>query len=639
MKAIRFKVRLTDEQVRSFNGLRSDLTQVWNLIHRVAMHNRSVEWFEWAEKMSKKDGTWSLHDCSMTAIMLPKRHAYIGASCEIVRDGGWWVTAKTEKEDSTPQFVVDRDGVTQYCSRGVIPYRGKKIKEDKLPTVKESDIWWSDGVAHERLYKFPLTKWVEPREGKTPHNVANKPFQYIRVPSTLGGGMEIKKYDQLNNAKHLKEFGINLPPGVSHFLCGLFAQFSESYKAWIDPKRTNAHKPRFRQPDDLVRSLYSNQMRYSKTYGCNAAPIEFLSRGGVGYIAMNGIFGDIEMHRGELDRIPDGLIPRSFNFTQDASGYYISVVFCSMAEVNHTFAKAQYKRYAGKADDDRKAELKAAVDLAKSELEAETLNPGNGKTLGIDPGVKRQITAHDGEKTFHIKLSRKRQAKMRRLANRIDRLKSKLSRIKTANNIRMGADKDLRRSAGSITIGGVTTTLKNEANLQHRIRRLQLLQANMRRAYQHYVAVRLFRGGYSVIRFEATKVGNMNRRSKVKVNADGKYAKNKASAKSGLNKSLADTAMAAQSTKIESRFKAAGRLFVSVPAQNTSQLCHCCRVKGNRASQELFLCTNDLCEMVGIPQNADDNASKNIYREPLVTDPKIEIENGQNIDEEDDSED
>jgi transposase len=613
MKAIRFKVRPTDEQVRSFDDLRSTLTQVWNLVHRVAMHNRSVEWFQWAGKISSKDGAWDLNDCSMTAIMLPNRHAYVGASCELIRDGGWWAEDKSAK---------------------LIEYRGKKLSAEKLAKTKASDIWWSDGVAHERLYKYPMTTWMPPKPGNIPRNVANQSFQYIRVPSLLGGGLELKKFEQLNNAKHLKEFGIVLPPGTSHFLCGLFAQFSESYKAWLDPKRPNAHKPRYRQPDDLMRSLYSNQMRYSKLYGCNAAPIEFLNRDGVGFIAMNGIFGDVEMFQGELDRIPDGLIPRSFNFTQDASGYYISVVFCTMIEVQNTFAKAQYKRFAGKADDDRKAELKAAVDEAAAALKAETYNPGNGKTLGIDPGVKRQITAHDGEKTFHIKLSKQRQAKARRLTNRIDRLKSKLSRVKTANNIRLGMDADLRRSAGSITIEGADIALKNEAKLQHRIRRLQLLQANMRRAYQHQVAVRLFRGGYSTIRFEATQVGNMNKRSKVKITANGKYAKNNGGAKSGLNKSLADTAMSAQSTKIETRFKSAGRSFIAVPAQNTSQLCHCCQVKGDRVSQELFLCLNDLCAMVGIPQNADDNAAKNIYREPLAGDPKQSLEVDSDQDEE-----
>lgn len=618
MKAIRFKVRPTDDQVRSFNGLRTDLTQVWNLIHRVAMHNRSVEWFQWAEKTSSKDGSWDLHDCSMTAIGLHKRHAYVGAYCELIRNGGWWA----KDESATP-----------------IAYRGKKLSADKLDKAKGSDIWWSGGEAHERLYKFPMSKWMPPKPEKVPQNVANKPFQYIRVPSTLGGGLELKKFEQLNNAKHLKEFGIHLPPGISHFLCGLFAQFSESYKAWTDPKRSNAHKPRYRQPDDLMRSLYSNQMRYSKTYGCNAAPIEFVIRDGVGIIGMNGIFGDVEMYRGEIDRVPDGLIPRSYNFTQDASGYYISVVFCTMAEVQNTFAKAQYKRFAGKADDDLKTDLKAAVDAAAAVLKSETYNPGNGKTLGIDPGVKRQITAHDGEKTFHIKLSRQRQSKARRLTNRIDRLKSKLSRTKTTNNARLGADKDLRRSSGAITIEGITTILSNEAKLQHRIRRMQLLQANMRRAYQHRVAVRLFRGGYSTIRFEATQISNMNKRSKVKIKADGKYAKNNAAAKSGLNKSLADTAMSAQSTKVEARFKAAGRSFVAVPAHNTSQLCHCCQVKGDRASQELFLCLNSLCVMVGVPQNADDNAAKNIYREPLATDPKCAIASALSLDGDEDAAD
>ena len=613
MKAIRFKVRPTAEQILAFDGLRTDLTRVWNLIHRVAMHNRSVEWFEWAEKISRKDGTWDLNGCTMTAIMLPKHHAYVGASCELIRDGGWWAKDETAKP---------------------IRYRGKKLPADKLAKAKEADIYWSNGVAHEALYKFPQTKWMPPRDGKVPIDVADSPFEYMRVPSVLGGGLEIKKFEQLNNAGHLKEFGIHLPSGVSHFLCGLFAQFAESYKAWTDPKRPEAHKPRYRQPDDLMKSLYSNQMRASKLYGCTAAPIEFLSRDDCEFIGLNGIFGDIQLYDGELSRVPAGLIPRSYNFTQDASGYYISVVFSSMAEVQNTLAKSQYKRFAGKADEERKAELKIAVEQAKAELDAETLNPGNGKTLGIDPGVKRQITAHDGVKTFHIKLAKSRQDEAQRLALRIDRLKSKLSKMKTANNIRMGASKDLRRSAGRIKLEGIETILSNEAKLRHRIQRLQLLQSNKRRAYQHRIAVRLFRKGYSTIRFEATQLSNMNKRSAPKLKADGKHAKNHGAAKSGLNKSLATSAMAAQSTRIEARFKAAGRSFIAVPAHNTSQLCHCCHTKGDRVTQELFLCTNDLCAMVGIPQNADDNAAKNIYREPVVVDSKSGDGSGSNFDDE-----
>jgi transposase len=609
VKAIRFKVRPTGEQMKSFDGLRTDLTRVWNLIHRIAMHNRSIEWFEWANKTSKKDGSWDFSGCSLTAIMLPKRHAYVGAACEIVRDGGWWA----KDELATP-----------------IAYRGKKIKAYKVAKTKEADIWWANGVAYERMYKFPMTKWMPPRPGHIPRNVANEPFEYIRVPSVLGGGTEIKKYEQLDSIKTLKAFGIELPPKTSDYLGGLIAQFSESYKAWTDPKRTNAHKPRFRQPDDLVKSLYNAQTRHSKTYGCTAAGLEFITEGKTSFIALNGIFGDIELYDGERDRVPLGMVPRSYNFTKDASGYYIAVVFSSFAEVQNTLTKSQYKRFAGKADDEQKAELRAAVVAAQAAVDAERLDPGNGKTLGIDPGIKRQITAHDGEKTFHIKPAKKRQDGARRLALRVDRLKSKLSKMKTTNNIRLGAISDLRRSAGKIKLEGVEIILRNESKLQHRIQRLQLLQANKRRAYQHYISVRLFRKGYSTIHFEATQLGNMNKRSAPKLKADGKHAKNHGAAKSGLNKSLATSAMAAQSSKVEARFKTAGRSFIPIPAHNTSQLCHCCSTKGDRATQELFLCLNDLCVMAGIPQNADDNTSKNIYRGSVGVEPEEDDESTSN---------
>lgn len=618
MKAIRFKVLPTANQVATFNALRADLTQVWNLAHRVAMHNRSIEWFAWAEKTAKKDGTWDLNGCTMTPIVLGKRHAYVGASCEIIRDGGWWVADKNAP---------------------LIEYRGKKYTAAKLAKAKPSAIWWVDGVAYERMYKHPLTKWQPPQAGKRPSSIANRSFEYIRVPSTLGGGLEIKQLTQLINATHLQQFGIALPKGSAIYLKGLFAQFAESYKAWLDPKRTAAHKPRFRQPDDIVKSLYSNQMTPSKVYGCTAAPIKFVERLGKGYIDLNGLFGELETYPGELGRAPIGMVPRSFNFTQDASGYYIAIVFATTAECARVLANAQYKRYAGKADPTRKAELKSAVATSDAAVAAESYSPGNGKTLGIDPGIKRQITAHDGIKTFHIKLSVSKQAKLQRLVRQIDRLKGKLSKVKSVNNVRLGLTADHRRSAGAITVEGVLTVLKNEAVMQQRIRRKQLLLGNMRRAYHHRVAVRLFRGGYSTIRYEATQVGNMSRAAAPKLLRNGKYAKNNAAAKSGLNKSLMATAMAAQASKINTRFTAAGRDFAEVPAQNTSQLCHCCGVKGDRVTQELFLCRNDLCALVNVAQNADDNAAKNIFREPVVIKGKVLALDYQDADAEVDSAD
>ena len=43
--------------------------------------------------------------------------------------------------------------------------------------------------------------------------------------------------------------------------------------------------------------------------------------------------------------------------------------------------------------------------------------------------------------------------------------------------------------------------------------------------------------------------------------------------------------------------------------------------------------------MAGVPQNADDNAAKNMYREPLATDSKLSIGVGLELDGEDDVDD
>jgi transposase len=586
MKTIKFKLHLTDVQIRTFDETCLAASKVWNQCHSVAMHNRSVEWWQWASKVSKKDKTWSLDDATMTQIKLGKNNAYVGAYCEINRCKGYWA-----KDETQP----------------MIEYRGKKIPREKIERIKPSEIYWQDGESFEMMRKYPKTKWVgDPIESA--EYIGNREFKPMATPTLLGGGKPITKVNQLDNAGLLKLLGIDLPAGITDYVGGVIKQFETSYAAWLDTKRQASHKPQWRDltdRGDWCGSLYNAQ----------SPPKNFERTANGDMVTLAKVFGSIRLYDGEMDRIPVGMIARSYIMKVDASGYYLCVTYATPAEV----AKVQVntrKPPQGLSDAEKivfNEQKKADKLTAESAIRAESYNPGNGKTLGIDPGVKRQITAHDGEKTFHIKLSKDRQRKRSLLYHKTNDLKRKLSKKKTRNNLRYGVDSDTRRSAGTLIVEGVKITLKTETALQHRVSRMQLLQANRRNAYQHRVSVRLFAAGYSTIKYEKTQLSNMVRRSGKRLLADGTYAKNKQSAKSGLNRSLADTAMAAQSEKIKMRFTVAGRTFIPVPAQNTSQSCHCCGVKGSRETQERFICLNTGCELFDVVQNADDNASKNMY--------------------------
>jgi len=102
----------------------------------------------------------------------------------------------------------------------------------------------------------------------------------------------------------------------------------------------------------------------------------------------------------------------------------------------------------------------------------------------------------------------------------------------------------------------------------------------------------------------------MTKRAKPKLAEDGKtYLKNNAKAKSGLNRSILDTAPFQFSEQVKYKCEWEERLFAKVPAKNTSRECSCCGhiSKKNRKTQSEFECV-----ACGHAENADINAGKNI---------------------------
>lgn len=110
-----------------------------------------------------------------------------------------------------------------------------------------------------------------------------------------------------------------------------------------------------------------------------------------------------------------------------------------------------------------------------------------------------------------------------------------------------------------------------------------------------------------LIVFEALGVQRMTRRPKAKQDENGRWQRNGAVAKAGLNRAILSSAWAKTHTYCAYKSHRAGKLSIEVPAHRSSQECSRCGFThpDNRPTQSEFVC---LC--CGHVQNADHNASE-----------------------------
>lgn len=107
--------------------------------------------------------------------------------------------------------------------------------------------------------------------------------------------------------------------------------------------------------------------------------------------------------------------------------------------------------------------------------------------------------------------------------------------------------------------------------------------------------------------FEALKVQNMTRRPKPKQDpVTGKWLRNGAAAKAGLNKAILASAWGQTKVFLQYKARRSGKAAIEVPAFYSSQECSACghTHKDNRPSQAEFACLS-----CGHKDNADHNAA------------------------------
>ena len=231
-------------------------------------------------------------------------------------------------------------------------------------------------------------------------------------------------------------------------------------------------------------------------------------------------------------------------------------------------------------------------------------------SVGIDPGVKHNITAVSNDETVlqipgfdsnpHLKVKKRLLRQMQR--QRDQALKDGRARF-TSQKTRTGKTKCRFRWNEQPS----KSYLKTLAQL----RKVEQKRQDSMRGYQHRISHQLVKD-HQIICIEDTGTANMTRSAKGTIEKPGRNVKQKA----GLNRSILAQGWYGLRTKIEYKADWYERQFIAVPAHHTSQRCSDCGHvdAGNRVSQELFRCLS--CER---EINADINAAENIRRQGVET--------------------
>ena len=244
------------------------------------------------------------------------------------------------------------------------------------------------------------------------------------------------------------------------------------------------------------------------------------------------------------------------------------------------------------------------------QLEPKNIGAPDRESVGIDPGVKQNITAvsDDGnilqipgfDSKPHFKIKRRLLRKMQR--QRDQALKDGRARF-ISQTTRTGKIKRRFRWTERPSKGYLKTLAQ--------LRRVEQTRQDSMTGHQHRLSHQLVKD-HKIICIEDTKTANITRSAKGTAEEPGKNVRQKA----GLNRSILAQGWYGLRNKIEYKADWYERQFVAVPAHHTSQRCsECGHVEaGNRVSQELFKCLS-----CGHEINADINAAENIRRQGVET--------------------
>jgi putative transposase len=209
------------------------------------------------------------------------------------------------------------------------------------------------------------------------------------------------------------------------------------------------------------------------------------------------------------------------------------------------------------------------------EIEARVKLPYTDLPIGIDMGLKHFMTDSNGDVVDNPRFFRKSHGRLKKKQQRLSKRRNKSHRRKRSAQLAGKAHKTVR---------------------------------NQRRDFHHKEA-RILVETFETIVFEDLSIHHMVKRPKPKLDENGKYLHNGASAKSGLNKSILDAGWGSFIELVKHKAEYAGVTVYEVDPRKTSQICSACGEKGEH--KDLSVRTH-ICVHCGVVLDRDHNAAINI---------------------------
>lgn len=352
------------------------------------------------------------------------------------------------------------------------------------------------------------------------------------------------------DCQHLQGIPIN-------FVAGTLKHLAESWKAYQDKKRDNAHIPKFKSKlrGDKITSLYCIQPKSIKL--------------GKNTVVCPGtkVLGKLKIVNKNLEKRWDNAIQaRTLQIVKRPSGYYLQLAGAITEKPEKPVSKA--------------CGIDVGLQYIYSDEVGKQVNPPRyyrsaQKRLRR---LQRQLARQNTHRKFY-------QQEFQELALQIDKLP---------------IDSELREIAiakVSELLTVLSTDSKNTLKTKRKIASLHEKIKLQRRAFNHKLSTYLVRS-FDAIAVEDLKIANLNRRPKPKKREDGKgWERNNAKAKSGLNKSFADAGLGQLLTLIETKAEAQNREFIKVKPHFTSQDCPQCGHRQRKSlSQRTHKC--DRCNYI-----------------------------------------
>jgi len=206
-------------------------------------------------------------------------------------------------------------------------------------------------------------------------------------------------------------------------------------------------------------------------------------------------------------------------------------------------------------------------------------------TIGIDRGVVRPVQA--GHLVFDFSPEQKKNKSCKE--NYLKRYQRQLARQKSGSKRRSRTKKKIFKCHQKI--------------------------ARIRKDFCHKTSQAIVsKPENKIIVLEDLRTKNMTAKPKAKQDESGKWVKNGAAAKAGLNKSILDKGWHQLETFLKYKTYRAGKVWFKVPAHHTSQECAACSHThpDNRQSQERFCCVS-----CGHTDHADHNAAEVIKKRAI----------------------